>query len=120
MIFMPFMAVQKLNYDYAQNGMQLAQHRHFSGVLMPHRPMREQAPPIRAGRSQDDSLLALPKNFYIGFASTLGITKDITRTQAYSVWLQGMKNLSSLLVQALKNAACKSACIEGQCEKQLL
>lgn len=31
----------------------------------------------------------MPKQFFLGFASSLGITKDITRTQAYSVWLQG-------------------------------
>ncbi len=40
-------------------------------------------------QSQDEGLIALPKQFFLGFASTLGITKDITRTQAYSVWLQG-------------------------------
>ena len=71
--------------------------------------MLEQATPIRAAQSQDDSLLALPKQFYLGFASSLGITKDITRTQAYSVWLQGMKTLLSLLVQAPKMSACQPA-----------
>lgn len=55
--------------------------------------MLEQVTPIRAAQSQDDGLLALPKQFYLGFASSLGITKDITRTQAYSVWLQGMETL---------------------------
>ncbi len=44
---------------------------------------------VTAAQSQDDGLVALPKQFYLGFASSLGITKDITRTQAYSVWLQG-------------------------------
>lgn len=71
--------------------------------------MLEQATPIRAAHSQDDSLLALPKQFYLGFASSLGITKDITRTQAYSVWLQGMETLLSLLVQAIKMSVCQPA-----------
>ena len=44
---------------------------------------------IRAAQSQDEGIIALPKQFYLGFASSLGITKEISRTQAYSVWLQG-------------------------------
>lgn len=28
-------------------------------------------------------------SFLLDYAASLGITKDITRTQAYSVWLQG-------------------------------
>ena len=77
--------------------------------------MLEQATPIRAAQSQEDSLLALPKQFYLGFASSLGITKDITRTQAYSVWLQGMETLLSLLVQAVKSTGCKPALSEASC-----
>ena len=44
---------------------------------------------IRAAQSQDEGIIALPKQFYLGFASSLGITKEISRTQVYSVWLQG-------------------------------
>ena len=44
---------------------------------------------IRAAQGQDEGIIALPKQLYLGFASSLGITKEISRTQAYSVWLQG-------------------------------
>ena len=30
-----------------------------------------------------------PVAFLLDYAASLGITKDITKTQAYSVWLQG-------------------------------
>lgn len=51
---------------------------------------------VRAAQEQDDGLVALPKQFYLGFASSLGITKDISQTQAYSVWLQGKPSLAGI------------------------
>ncbi|CAK0781931.1 hypothetical protein CVIRNUC_005509 [Coccomyxa viridis] len=63
----------------------LCQQRSGSSTLR----QRAQGMRIRAAQSQDEGIIALPKQFYLGFASSLGITKDISRTQVYSVWLQG-------------------------------
>ena len=66
---------------------------HMALVLKPRQAIL-QGTRIRAAQDQDEGIIALPKQLYLGFASSLGITKEISRTQAYSVWLQGMLSSS--------------------------
>ncbi|BDA43717.1 hypothetical protein COCOBI_04-7320 [Coccomyxa sp. Obi] len=44
---------------------------------------------ICRAQKQSEVEASTPVSFLLDYAASLGITKDITRTQAYSVWLQG-------------------------------
>lgn len=42
-------------------------------------------------QKQSEVEASTPVAYLLDYAASLGITKDITKTQAYSVWLQGVK-----------------------------
>jgi hypothetical protein len=51
-----------------------------------------QAAVIRAAKQEGGEVTSSrPVAFLLDYAASLGITKDITKTQAYSVWLQGAR-----------------------------
>ena len=66
-----------------------------------------------SAQKEGDLASSGPVTFLLDYAASLGITKDITKTQAYSVWLQGVACALSSVTSAVHT--CKTCSLTAPC-----